>query len=79
MPHRQQGVVWMDGLNLLHEVASLGSLPCNLLWGWELRLLWEPPCNAAFLGPPKCLQGYRDKDTSSPVGTARNNAERKGM
>lgn len=29
MPHRQQGVVWMDGLNLLHEVASLGSLPCT--------------------------------------------------
>lgn len=37
------------------------------------------PCNAAFLGSPKFLQGYRDKDTSSPVGTARNNAERKGV
>ena len=29
MPRRQQGVVWMDGLDLLHEVASPGSLPCT--------------------------------------------------
>lgn len=29
MPRRQQGVAWMDGLDLLHEVASLGFLPCT--------------------------------------------------
>lgn len=67
----------------LHKVTSLGSLPCTCSGGQEPRLLWKPPPpapprNAAFPGPPKCLRGCRDKDASSPEGTARNNVEGKG-
>lgn len=66
---------------LLHEVTSLGSLPCTCSGDQEPRLLWTPPAprNAAFPGPPKCLRGCRDKDASSPEGTARNNAEGKDV
>lgn len=76
MPHKQQGVVWMDGLNLL--ASGVPYLVPALGMGAETPVGTTLQCCLAG-SSQECLQEYRDKDNSSPVGTARNNTERKGV
>lgn len=68
MPRRQQGVFRTDGLDLPHEVASLGSLPCSCSGDWSQdsrgndpatlpsRVLLPSACEGAGTKPPPPLR-----------------------
>lgn len=78
MPRRQQGVVWMHGLDLLHEVTSLGSLPCTCSGDRSRDSGGNHPATLPSWVLPSACEGAGTK-TPPPEGTARNNVEGKGV
>lgn len=69
----------MDGLDSLHEVASLGSLPCTRSGDQSQDSCGGHPATLPSRVLPGAREGVGTQMPSSPEGTARNNAEGKGV
>lgn len=69
----------MDGLDSRREVASLGSLPRTRSGDQSRASCGGHPATLPSRGLPSAREAVGTQMPSSPEGTARNNAEGKGV